>query len=367
MNGSSGKAHPRLAIVVEAIPPYCGGGEQVAWIHATELAKSAAVTVVTCGERYARERRDGLDVVFLPRSKRNLWAYLTTYNRLLNDCIDQLDPDVVHCHMPNVLSACIRKRDRLFVSTIHDGVPEDEMRGGKFLTSASWLRFKLIRRVNVVKSDAVTCVSRHNREVMTRLYPRHAAKFSFIPNPIYERFFAAPTRQADDGFVLNFGRQTALKMGALLEVARSMPDSQFVFVGTGAMVRDHGLGNVQFAGFSTNVIEYIDRAALCVFPSLSENFPLVGLEAMARGKVVIATSRGFSEYIEHMVNGYLLSSTEPAAIRDAIRTLLGDEPLRKRIGEQARATALRFRAGDVCRSYSDLYTRLLAGRRVSVQ
>lgn len=344
--------------MVEAIPPHCGGGEQVAWIHAVELAKRYDVAVVTLGETHSETTRDNVRVYCLPRRKRNLFAYLTTHRTLLNQCIDRIAPNVIHCHMPNELAACLSPKDRLMVSTIHDGVPENEQLKLRFTSKRDWLRFKVIRRINVKKSDLITCVSRHNRDTMRALYPKSATKFSFIPNPIYDRFFG-PTTNGDEGYVLNFGRQIALKMAPLLEVAKNMPDTHFVFVGTGDMVKDYGLANVRFVGFSAAVEEYIDRAALCVFPSLSENFPLVGLEAMARGKAVIATQRGFSEYIDHLKNGYLLNSTEPHDIGEAIKTLMSNSELRSRIASNARATAEDYRPGRVIHQYVQLYEEAL--------
>ena len=148
-------------------------------------------------------------------------------------------------------------------------------------------------------------------------------------------------------------------MGSLLEVAKEIQDTQFVFVGTGEMVSDYGLPNVNFVGFCETVEKYIDGAAVCVFPSLSENFPLVGLESMARGKPVIATRRGFSEYIQHMENGFLLGSADPSEVKRAIRLLMDDPALRQRLGENAKVTARKYRAGAIVDQYSRLYRAAL--------
>ena len=349
----------RIAIVVEAIPPYCGGGEQVAWIHAVELAKQHEVAVITFGIPEGQTSRDGLDIYHLPSRNHNLAAYCTVDRARLDACIERVSPSVIHCHMPNILSACLRKGRRLLVSTIHDGVPENERLSLKTMSKAQWLKFKYIRRINVGKSDAVTCVSQLSRDIMRSIYPRQATKFSFVPNPIYENFFE-PLNNRDEGYVLNFGRQIPLKMAALLDTARLMPNTRFIFVGTGEMVRDHGLANVEFLGFSDNVSKYIDGARICVFPSLSENFPLVGLEAMARGKPVIATKRGFSEYMQHMKSGFLLDSADPRVIKDAIELFLGDPVLCDRIGREGRRVAENYRPSNVVNQYVELYQALLS-------
>ena len=352
------RKRPSIAIVVEAIPPHCGGAEQVAWIQATHLARSCRVSVITLGDRQSQSEVEGVTVYTLPKRTRNLLAYLTYERATLNRCIEEINPNVIHCHMPNELALCLNPGSNLLVMTIHDGVPENEQLAMRTKSLLGWLRFKLIRRANIRKSDLVTCVSQHNRETMQQLYPEHAGKMSTIPNPIYDRFFAPPSG-TDEGYVLNFGRQIPIKIGPLLEAAGSMPDIRFVFVGTGSLAKNHGMAHVNFVGFSASVEKYIDGASICVFPSLSENFPLVGLEAMARGKPVIATKRGFSEYIVHGENGMLLDSTDPAEICRAIRTLLADESLRARISRNARETAEMYRADRIVEQYVDLYRNAL--------
>jgi glycosyltransferase involved in cell wall biosynthesis len=347
----------KIVIVIEAIPPYCGGAEQVAWIHATQMAVDHEVVVVTFAEERRTELREGVIVHFMPATRHKLASYLSTHRHLLNGCIDAIAPDIIHCHMPNILSACISTRRRPFVTTIHDGVPENELQMSKL----GWLKFKGLRRLNIRKSDVVTCVSQHNRNIMRTLYPSAADKFVFIPNPVNERFLN-PVEHRNEGYILNFGRQIALKMGVLIDVARLMPETRFVFVGTGDMVADYGLPNIEFAGFSDAVETYIDSSAVCVFPSGSENFPLVGLEAMARGKVVIATERGFSEYIDHGRNGYLLDSSDPEDVARSLSEVLADADLMRRLGECARVTAEQYRPDAIVSQYERLYEKLLVQR-----
>ncbi len=353
----------RIAIVVEALPPEGGGGERVAWIHARELGKRHEVAVLTLGasERYETATVDDIAVHRLPRRTRKLLAYATVDRPLLDRCIARFDPDVIHCHMPNVLAACLAKRGRLLVATLHDGVPETERRRLKPGPRYAEARFKLLRRLNLAKADAVTCVSRASLAATRALHPRHAAKLRLIENPIDERFFG-PVAREDSGYVLNFGRQIALKSAALLEAARAMPRTRFVFVGAGEMVRDHGLPNVRFVGFSADVERYIDGAAVCAFPSRSENFPLAGLEAMARGKAVVAARRGFGEYIEHGRTGILLDSLEPEAIRAALEPLLADGARRAALGREARLAAERYRPAEIVPRYERLYDDALAAR-----
>lgn len=350
----------RVVVVVESIPPYCGGGEQVAWIQAVEMAKTHDVTVLTFGDREDGFTREGVAVHVLPAAHRRLLYYSTAGRSVLNSIVLALNPDVVHHHMPNVLSTCISKGDWLTVSTIHDGTPENELVKLGVATRAQFIKFKALRWLNVRKADVVTCVSRFSRDLMRGLYPGRRDKFVFIPNPIYERFFA-PASPPDGDYVLNVGRQIDLKMGVLLDVARMMPAVDFWFVGTGPMVDTVDLPNVRFCGFSEHVETYIDGAAVCVFPSKSENFPLVGLEAMARGKAVIAAQRGFGEYLIHGENGYLLDATDGETVMRALREVLGNAELRHRLAVGGRLTAERYRPSAIVSMYMRLYEEALRG------
>jgi glycosyltransferase involved in cell wall biosynthesis len=80
------------------------------------------------------------------------------------------------------------------------------------------------------------------------------------------------------------------------------------------------------------------RAAVVVCPSRREGFGIVCAEAMAHGKPVVATAvGGLQELVRHARTGFLVEPGNPAALRVAIKLLLADPALRRRLGENARA------------------------------
>lgn len=82
-----------------------------------------------------------------------------------------------------------------------------------------------------------------------------------------------------------------------------------------------------------------DATAL-VLPSLSENFGLVVLEAMAAGLPVVVSDRvGAADLIVDGVNGLVVPAGDPDALAEALRRLEGDAELRARLGTVARSTA----------------------------
>ncbi len=85
---------------------------------------------------------------------------------------------------------------------------------------------------------------------------------------------------------------------------------------------------------------YYDRAAVVCVPSRREGYGVVAREAMAYGRAVVATRvGGLADAVEDGVTGLLVPAADPAALRAAIETLLGDAALRAELGANARARA----------------------------
>ena len=347
----------RILIIVEAIPPYCGGGEQIAWMNAVELAKSDTVSIITYGVRDYVETKENVKIYYLKKEAKQFLYYLTKGRIKLNQYIKEIKPDIIHSHMPFVLHFCLRKKGKL-ISTIHDGVPESKWNVIERHSFYHRLKLKIIRKVGIFKSDYITCVSYHNYRIMTNLYKYKKNKFKVFPNCINDSFFS-PVQNSTGVYILNFGRQIDLKMGPLIKTAQLMPKYNFKFMGSGPMVNSCTQDNIEFLGFKSDLNSIIDNAVICVFPSLSENFPLVGLEAMARGKPVIATKIGFSEYIEHNVNGLLINNPKPVMIKNAITKLINDKELYLKISINARKTADMYHSKKIMDKYRRFYHYIL--------
>ncbi|HUA74436.1 MAG TPA: glycosyltransferase family 4 protein [Solirubrobacteraceae bacterium] len=86
---------------------------------------------------------------------------------------------------------------------------------------------------------------------------------------------------------------------------------------------------------------YVERMDVLVNASDPEPFGIVLLEAMARGVAVVAVdSGGPGEFIQDGRTGVLAPSGEPAALADALETLLRDRELRERIARAGRESFL---------------------------
>jgi glycosyltransferase involved in cell wall biosynthesis len=100
-------------------------------------------------------------------------------------------------------------------------------------------------------------------------------------------------------------------------------------------------GKVKFLGIVDDVGALHAEADVFVHPSLQEGCPVALLEAMASGLPCVATRiPGPEDVIEDGVSGLFAPPEDAEALRHAIERVLGDEGLRKRLGEGARQRIL---------------------------
>ena len=94
---------------------------------------------------------------------------------------------------------------------------------------------------------------------------------------------------------------------------------------------------VTFAGYQTNIPEWLNGADIFTITSYQENHSIAILEAMRAGKAIVATNVGGNgESIRNAEEGYLVPVGNVDALADAIEKLIADETLRNQIGANAR-------------------------------
>jgi phosphatidylinositol alpha 1,6-mannosyltransferase len=106
-----------------------------------------------------------------------------------------------------------------------------------------------------------------------------------------------------------------------------------------------GLKNGVFAGFlhGEELARAYASSDIFFFPSESETFGNVTLEAMASGLAAVnAIASGSNSLVEEGVTGHLVSAQDEQGFALRLATLAGDPDLRSRMGEAARARALGY-------------------------
>jgi len=163
----------------------------------------------------------------------------------------------------------------------------------------------------------------------------------------------APAPPASPSEVLIVGRMSARErykghdqlIQAWPLVVKSVPNARLVCVGEGddlprlrQVARDAGIAaSVVFPGFVSDaaLAELYSRSAALAMPSRGEGFGLVYLEAMAHRLPCIGSVHDAArEIIQDGVTGFVVDQHDINALADRIVRLLGDEPLRRAMGEQ---------------------------------
>jgi len=112
-------------------------------------------------------------------------------------------------------------------------------------------------------------------------------------------------------------------------------------------------------GFRDDVGALLDAVAVLALPSWTEGLPMTVLEAMAHARPVVATPvGGTAEVVADGVTGLLVPPRDPDALAAALRRLLDDADLRRRMGEAGRRrVAEQFTADLMTKRFLDLYER----------
>jgi glycosyltransferase involved in cell wall biosynthesis len=122
-------------------------------------------------------------------------------------------------------------------------------------------------------------------------------------------------------------------------------------------------GVVSFLGRVAPASPVYERAEIVVVPSFGEGFGMVALEAMERGRAVIASAvGGLPEIVEDGRTGLLVSAGDADALGGAIRGLAGDPARAAEMGAAGRARALEHFSQERCTDRIEaIYRAALAG------
>ncbi len=359
-------------------PPRRGGMETVLGGICRELVRrghQVRVLVSATGWSARRERIAGVEVFRLGRwgQWRSLplnpalpWAIRQQRRRFL--------PDLVHLHLPNPAMAAAwlllgDPRVPLVVSYHSDIVRQRWL--GRVLEP---LRQKVLER-----AEAIVVASRELVDQSRSLRP-HRERCRVIPFGIEtaDPGPAPPDRDAMTSlpwprYYLFVGRMVYYKGLDILLRALAEETMPLVVVGDGPLRSrweelTHRLGlsqRVRFLGeVAPAVLDSLYRGChALVLPSTaaSETFGLVQLEAMVRGRPVIAAraSGGVVSVQEEGVTGLLVSPGDVRALRGALRQLWEDPRRADRMGEAARQRVReRFDAAARGRELSELLERI---------
>ena len=198
--------------------------------------------------------------------------------------------------------------------------------------------------------DGRIAVSVPAREYVSYHYP---GEYEIIPNGIDVGRFSAPAPplpELSDGklnilFVGRFEKRKGLRylLGAYSTLKWEFPDLRLVLVGPGTpdadswrIIGERGIQDLVITGPVTDedLPRYYQAADIFCSPATGrESFGIVLIEAMASSTPVVASRiGGYSTVVTHGKNGLLVEPQSETALVDALRTLIIDSSLRRRMG-----------------------------------
>jgi glycosyltransferase involved in cell wall biosynthesis len=200
------------------------------------------------------------------------------------------------------------------------------------------------------------------------LLPRAVDTQQFQPafrDPMLRRSWGVA---ADAPVAIHVGRiaaekNLALAVRAFRELQRLRPDARFAWVGDGParaqLQREHP--DFIFCGVQRGqaLARHFASGDLFLFPSLSETFGNVTLEAMASGVPTVAFDYGAThEHLRDGSHGAAIAPGDENGFIAATRHIGGDADLRFVMGAAAREAVSRLRPEDVSAAFDDILAGL---------
>ena len=215
----------------------------------------------------------------------------------------------------------------------------------------------LVRLMNrwIRRADTLQCISLHTRDrLLAAGYPPERVRM--IPNAVDLGRFRGDRAPGNGAVrVAYVGRLRRVKgVTVLVDAWRALGAggrARLVIAGEGSLrpeleaqlarlsLRDE----VDLAGEIADVPALLRRTDVYVQPSFQEGLPNAVLEAMAAGLPIVATRvSGNEDLVADGENGLLVAPGDPAALAAALRRLVDDPDLARRMGERSRARAEAF-------------------------
>ncbi|HEX6289072.1 MAG TPA: glycosyltransferase [Herpetosiphonaceae bacterium] len=372
----------RIVQIYKDYDPVVGGIENHVKVLAEGLAArghTVSVLVTNTGRGTVVEQRQGVQVVKAGR----IWkAASTPLSIELVRYARTLQADLVNLHMPYPPGdlAAHAIKDAPLVVTYHS----DIVRQRKLLRLYRPLLEWTLRRSKRIIATSEPYVQ------SSPFLRRYAAKCRIVPLSVDAARFADVaeagvaalrrryTRSAGDCLILSVGVLRYYKGLHILLDALTQLDATLLIVGAGPeeqrlrdLAQAFGIARrVHFAGHvpDADLPTYYRAADVFVLAShlRAEAFGIVQLEAMAAGCPVVSTDLGTGTSVvnQHGVSGFVVPPGDPLPLATALRVLLANPELRRRLGAQAqRRVADHFTHAHMIDRTLEVYEEALARRQ----
>jgi glycosyltransferase involved in cell wall biosynthesis len=363
----------RLALVISALG--AGGAERVIVTLANAWAargwQVALITFEPPGTKpyYRVDPRVALRQLGIPSVGHPRWRAIRQglrRLRALRQALRAVAPDLVIAFLAkiNVLAMLASRGLAVPVIVSERNNPERQRLRGMW----SWLRQWLY--------GAAWCVVTPSRGVLASFPRKIRARGRVIPNPV--DLTAAAIPQRGKGRLVAVGRLVHQKgfdllLRAFAGLAPDHPEWTLTVWGEGeqraaleALRARLGLvGRVQLPGLTERPGQWVEEGDIFVLSSRYESFGNVITEAMVAGLPVIAFECpwGPGDILRHGEDGLLVPPEDVGALAAAMRRLIVDADLRRRLGETAAQNVRRFARDAIIAEWDALVAEATGARQ----
>lgn len=245
--------------------------------------------------------------------------------------LNLINPDVIHTHLNSIVTYFLAFRSKklkwkLF-HTVHSVADKESNHFAKLL------RNKLIKK-NILTNIAI---SDYIRNTTVKYYGKQ-----YIVPVVYNgiKLEETVTKNNKYDFInvarFNIEKNHIYLINTVSELVKDFPDIKILLVGSGALfnemnelVKKKQLDkNIEFAGYTENVYQYLQISKIFVLPSIYEGNPISILEAMNCGLPIIASNvGGIPDVVKDGRNGLLIDPNNETDLYLKMKKLLNDERL----------------------------------------
>ena len=290
----------------------------------------------------------------------NQWAIVKSLESRLDEIIPQIQPDILHAHSPALNGlAALKMSQKYQIPLVYEcRAFWEDAAVDHGTTKEGSLRYRLTKILEThvfKKADAVTTICEGLRkDIVSRGVA--AEKITVIPNAVdIDKFAFGEKADADLlqqlglqdkqilGFIGSFYAYEGLLLllEALPEIIKTQPNTRLLLVGGGPQLQKikdkiQALGLQDFVNLAgrvphEEVQRYYNLVDILVYPRLSMRLtdlvtPLKPLEAMAQGRVLVASDvGGHHELIKNKETGYLFKAGDIRSLADTVIEALADQ------------------------------------------
>ena len=388
-----------ICFISKEYPPETGGGGIGTHVHALALAlvqrgHSIVVLSSTLEVEPSSSISDGIHLYRIPVPRQ--YGY---FNRLIYALhVRRKFLSLMRMHNIQVVEAPEYDAESVFLELLGCPVPVVvrlqagtyivHKMGGKPPRHPIAILAIILEWLAIYKADAITAPTHAMAVYCKKILKLPERTIQILPNTVNvpkdmneNRHFEGPIRR-----VLYVGRLEKRKSPDLLarvipEILKVFPDAVFTFIGLDIL---QGPGKTSMRAYCESLIgvdfsksveflgrrsyedveEYFSASDIFVLPSRFESFGVVYAEAMLhRLPIVACRGAGIEEIVPENTVGFLVQHGDDRALRDAILRLLGNDLLRREMGEAGREFALsHFSAPVVAESHEAFYHSLIHGK-----